>query len=455
MALALLALCALGTARRLQVTQEYRNFAGDGWQYYHLAQNLVGEGHRYAFGPPPQPLAWSRLPGYPLWMAAVGLGAPKFNEADVGLRVARSQAILDGLSSILAFLVAWELGLRAAPWLAAVLCLLSPLLALCTTYLLTESLAVLLTTAVLWLLLRASRARIALHLALAGVGLGLATLVRADSILLAPLFVVPLLRSPERAKDRLRAALLAVACAAAVFSPWPLRNWVRFKSPHPLGSAWVNRFGDPLPTGVQRWLLTWAVEPREAADVAWRMTRATPLSAAALPAAAVDSPAERQRVGDLLEAYNRAGAITAAVDRGFEALAGERRTRSWRRYYLTLPWQRARELWWKPVPEWEMPAQSATLGLPEDRDRLRILGHRALFLAAVGLLIVPLWSGAGRTLALLLALAALLRTVAVVFLVAGGTQRYVVELLPLLLVLTAVALLAPVELAIRRWVRRR
>ncbi len=41
-ALALIGLCAAGIAYRLRVVVEYRNFAGDGWQYYHLAQNLVG-----------------------------------------------------------------------------------------------------------------------------------------------------------------------------------------------------------------------------------------------------------------------------------------------------------------------------------------------------------------------------------------------------------------------------
>ena len=84
-ALALVGLCAAGIAYRLRVVVEYRNFAGDGWQYYHLAQNLVGPDHRYAFGPAPQPPAWSRLPGYPIFVAAAGVGAEDRRGLGVGI----------------------------------------------------------------------------------------------------------------------------------------------------------------------------------------------------------------------------------------------------------------------------------------------------------------------------------------------------------------------------------
>ena len=447
--LAVLALCGLGVWRRIQVVVEYRNFAGDGWQYYRLAQNLSGDAHRFAFAPPPVPLAWSRLPGYPLLVAAVGHGAPRFNETDVALRVCRTQAFLDGGTALVAFLLAAEVGLSVAPWLAAALCVFSPLLALLCAYILSETLAVFLTTTTLWLLLRACRTRQVLHLGLAGACLGAALLCRADSVTLLPAFLVPLVGGTAPWRERGRAALCASLCALAVFAPWPVRNVVRFGQPHALGSSWVNRDGDPLPTGVQRWLSTWAVEPRAAADVAWKMTRATPLSVSALPADATDSPAERQRVGALLDAYDRAGAITAAVDQGFAQLASERIARDRLRYLVRLPLRRAREMWWNPVPDWELPATSRTLGLPEGRAQLQTLGHRTVIVAALGVLLLLLRrAGPGRALAALVLVTALARTTAVVFVVAGGTQRYLVELWPLLLCCAAVALLAPLEHAL-------
>lgn len=447
-------MCAPGVWLRLRVVSEYRNYAGDGWQYYHLAENLVGPGHRFAFGPPPQPPAWSRLPGYPLFVAGAGLGAPRFNDADVGARVARSQAVLDVVGTgVAAFLLALEVGLSLPAWLALVLCIASPLLALCTTYILSESLAVFLTTVTLWLLLRAGRTRPVLHLGLAGAVCGAALLVRADSVTLLPLFAVPLLSSETARAERLRGALVAIACAAAVMSPWVVRNVIHFRDPHLFGSSWVTKNGDPLPTGVQRWLLTWAIDPREAADVAWKMTKSNPVLASQLPAAAADSAAERKRLGELFDAYNRAGYITHEVDAGFVKLARERRERDPLRYYGTLPLRRARELWWNPVPDWEMPAQAPSVGIPEARAQLVPLTHRMLLFAALGLLVALLvGGGAGRRLVALVLLAAAVRTVVVVFVVAGGTQRYVVELVPSLLALGALGVAGPLERMGRAWI---
>ena len=357
------ALLGLGLARRLQVTTEYRNFAGDGWQYYHLAQTLTNEG-RYAFGPKPLPLAWTRLPGYPLFLAVVGVGTPRFNEGDVALRATKTQAGLDLLTALFAFLLAAEAGLSAPRYLALALCLASPLLALCTSYILSESLAVLLTTATLWLLLRAGRTRLGLHLAVAGALAGFGLLVRADAVTLLPCFAVPLLVTRESIGARARAALFAALAATLVFAPWPLRNLVRFGSPHLLGSSWVSKMGDPLPTGVQAWLSTWAVEPEAATvDIAWKMTRGTPVYAATLPNEAFDSPEEQKRVNALFEQYSREGLIGPAVDAGFRALAKERRARDPVRFFVKLPLRRAEVLWMRAVPDWEMPIASPTLAL--------------------------------------------------------------------------------------------
>ena len=452
---ALAALTTGAVVRRINALTEYRNYAGDGRQYYKLAKSMV-EQRRYSFGPDLGP-AWSRLPGYPIFVAAAGWGAPRFNDADVGARVARSQAVLDAATGVLAFLVAWEVGLVAPAWLAVALCASSPLLAMSVCYVLSETLSVFLTTLCLYLLVRACRRRVALHLALAGAVLGAALLVRADSITLAPCFVVPLWFSSEARAARVRAAVLSMIAAAVVFAPWPIRNIVRCHAPHPLGSPWVTNLGDPLPMGPQAWLATWAVLPEHAArDVGWKMTRGTPLYAAALPPEASDSPEEKKRLDALLTAYDAAGLITPAVDEGFRELARDRVRAHPIRHFVILPLRRVRHLWFDAVPQWEMPFESPTLGLPAGRPALETLSHRTLALAALGLLMlafVPLLH-AGRPLAALAFAAALFRTIAIVLIVPGGTQRYVFELVPMMLVLSGFALFAPAELLLRRLLDR-
>jgi hypothetical protein len=211
----------------------------------------------------------------------------------------------------------------------------------------------------------------------------------------------------------------------------------------------VTNLGDPLPTGVQAWLRTWAVDPRAAADVSWKMTRSTPIQAGALPPEAFDSKAERARVTALLDEYDREGLIGPAVDEGFAEVARARRQRDPFRFFLQLPVHRAYELWITPVPEWEMPMTAPSLGLPASRERLSPLNRRTLVFALVGLLLA-LALPRTRPIAALAVIAALARTVAVAFVVPGGTQRYTFELLPLLLVLAALALVGPAELLYRR-----
>jgi len=449
---ALALLCAAGVARRMAVIQEYRNFAGDGWQYFHLAEQLV-KSHRYAFAPPPVPPAWTRLPGYPLFVAWFGHFGDNFQPDNVGYLVARAQCFVDVLTALFAFLLAREAGLRAPPWLALALCLGSPLLALCVAYVLTETLAICLATLTLWLLLRACRGDLRRWLALAGAALGVGMLVRADAVTLAPCFAVPLLFARAPTGEKARASLLALLAALAVVAPWLLRNQARFRAPHPTGAEWVTKQGDPLPTGAQAWLRTWAVDPEQAAHLAWPITRGAPLGPWMLPPEAYDTADERARVLKIFDDYNRSGIVTPSVDEAFRKLADERRARDRVRYFARLPWKRLRQLWREPVPEWEMPIQSRALKLPEARAQLLPLTERTLLLALIGLALSFSLRRA-RPLAVLAVVAAVARSLAIVFVVPGGTQRYTFELLPLQLALAAIAIVAPAELILRKLATR-
>ena len=65
-----------------------------------------------------------------------------------------------------------------------------------------------------------------------GVAIGLAALARAESLLLLPLVVVPLMwTSHPRWRDRVRGAVVSGAMAGLVLAPWVIPNLVRFDEP--------------------------------------------------------------------------------------------------------------------------------------------------------------------------------------------------------------------------------
>ncbi len=63
--------------------------------------------------------------------------------------------------------------------------------------------------------------------AVLGVVTALAALTRGEALLLLPLILIPLLRSPEGR----RAALVSVVAFVVVLTPWTVRNWIVFDRP--------------------------------------------------------------------------------------------------------------------------------------------------------------------------------------------------------------------------------
>src|SRR5437870_2532881 len=93
-ALFIAALVVLGLGLRLAAVHSFHAPAGDGLQYYALSQELA-RGHRFAYAPPPAPLTYTRLPGYPLFLAYVAV-----RQAGLGLvphivRATQANALLD------------------------------------------------------------------------------------------------------------------------------------------------------------------------------------------------------------------------------------------------------------------------------------------------------------------------------------------------------------------------
>jgi hypothetical protein len=296
------------------------------------------------------------------------------------------------------------------------------------------------------------------HLGLAGLVLGLLLLTRADTVTLAPAVGLSVYAARQPLRRRLLALALCGLVAGAVFAPWPLRNYLRFGHAYASSWYWRTRYGAPLPMGFIRWARTFcAGEPGES-FVDLRVTVRGPLDTEpgrGLLPSMYDSPAEQHLLTALFHRYNYEF-LSPTVDAAFSALAAERARRAPLRTYVLLPLRRMLHLW-SPVPEHELPMRVDFLDLPARRSLFGTF-NRLLF-AAAALGAVRLWwrgrraalaaapaavpaavsdARAGRYLSLMLVSTVVLRSVVLSLIVAFGlTQRHLVEVFPLLIILAA------------------
>lgn len=425
----------LGGWFRVSLIQTYRAPAGDGLNYFALSQELL-RGGRYAYGPPPQALTYSRLPGYPLFLAHVAVRKAPLS-LDQHLRQAtRANVALDVGTALLVCLIAIKLGLSA--WvgvLAAALLLSVPLSFVLTCYGLSEPLATFLSTLVLFLLLRArAHPRRALWLvAAAGALSGFAVLVRLDMVATLPASGLLLIWPGPPVRSRLRA--LAVFCGIALlsFAPWPLRNLWQFGAPHPEGSGFVAQHsGRVLPTGILRWASTWSAGAPGEGYFYIPVSRELPVPTSAILPSMVDSPEEKQQLLAIFAQHAKQG-LSDEVNAAFLQLAEQRRRAHPLRTYITLP---LRRLWTlvSPLPEYELPLRHPGFGLPASRQTLGFLEWSVYVLAAVGTGLLLLQRR--LQLAALVVLVAT-RALLIPYAHPCPTQRYFHEAFPALCILAA------------------
>ncbi|HYM80072.1 MAG TPA: glycosyltransferase family 39 protein [Candidatus Limnocylindria bacterium] len=201
----------------------------DAMTYHRLAVALLEHG-RYAESAEGSAHTF-RTPLYPAFMAGVyALAGPR------PWAVLVAQAALEVGTVALLFLALTRLFPPRAAVIAVFLYALDPFLTLYTALPLTDAPFVFLLTAVLALLspdLEASgRPRAAVRAALAGLGLGLATLIRPPSQFL-PALIAPYLLWQHRARpaQAVTIAVLFVIAFTAVLAPWIGRNWGLFGRP--------------------------------------------------------------------------------------------------------------------------------------------------------------------------------------------------------------------------------
>jgi 4-amino-4-deoxy-L-arabinose transferase-like glycosyltransferase len=432
---------------RLLLVDDWHAPAGDGLQYYALSQSLLRD-HRLAFGPPPAPLQYSRLPGYPLFLAAVVHKTPISLGAHLR-RATLANVFLDLGSAALIFLIVRQRRHgRAAAWAAFAAVIACPILVFLCCYGLSESLATFLTTLTLFCALQPSW-----RWALAGgAALGALQLTRIDGAIIVPAAALAIYFTDPKWRSRfLRAGAFAVA-ALVLFAPWPLRNLHHFGSPHFEGTYWMRQDGTPLPMGMMKWMRSYGTgawgEDYNLMSVANDMPMQLERPGIILPVM-WDDDRERAEVVAAFTRYNQER-FSPAVDAEFTRLADARKQRRPFRYWIGLPLLRlAAE--WKAMPEWELPMRSPRFDLPAQRSRWVAFEHLLFALALLGAALLVRRDGA-LVLVVVTAVAArsFLHAIAHPF----PVERYLVESFPALLMLSGIGAVRAVE-TLRRWIPAR
>lgn len=399
--LAVIIIAAALAFRLLLVTYLPVDDDDDGRYYAQLAHNLI-EGRGYS-GETEEPFVptYVRTPGYPLFIAATYKLFGEDNTKALHLvQCALDVATCCGIALLAAWWSprGWTRSRRNRVMLAALaIAALCPFTAVYVTTTLSESLALFLVTGFVLVVTRAiERTGTAKGLALfllAGLLGSAAAMVRPDSALFVgaaslTVFLLALRanrnlstqHSPLTATQHLARAVGRISAIALGFAigiaPWTIRNAVVFGVFQPAAPLYANMPNEFLPAGYIAWLRTWVDDERYVSPFEDGLNQ-YPIDVEALPHRAFDSPAERDRVAELLERYNnRAPAeseepqetekqldstedksddseqetppeprMTPEIDSGFAELARDRINRHPVRYYVVLPARKAIGLW--------------------------------------------------------------------------------------------------------------
>ena len=373
--MALLAALAL----RLVFVLHFPAADDDSAAYIELAHNLVDH-HVYGLylNGVLTPLTY-RMPGYPLFLAAVYLAGGKTQTA-IGLAQIAVDLGTCGLTALLAWSVAPADRKRfvtiAAAWLAA----LCPFLANYTAVVLSEVLATFWTAAALVAIACAlggdipgpiSRLNFSKNAwwLIGGLCTGIGTLMRPETPLLlgaCGAVLACIWRKPRDWPQLSQAVVLLAVGLVVPLAPWTARNWVTLGQFQPLVPRYPELPGEFATHGFIAWTKTWLVRYEELDQVPFKIGREA-IKLSDIPDRAFDSDAERDRVEKLLGLQSVALGLTPEIDRQFGDLARERAARYPLRTYLLLPIRRIGTIWltarvellpysgeiWPPWEKWE------------------------------------------------------------------------------------------------------
>lgn len=194
-----------------------------------------------------------------------------------------------------------------------------------------------------------------------GLSLGTCILLRPDGgILFAAvaaylviLFLLAILARPGSSLRMLHIFRVGVILAIGTFAPlvpWTLRNLHTMHRFQPLAPRYATESNESVMVGFNRWIKTWIVEYTSVQEIYWRVPDDT-IDVARLPQRAFDSAQQRQETEQLFADYNRDRDMTAELDARFAALAAARIHAAPLRYYVWLPTLRIADMWLRPRTE--------------------------------------------------------------------------------------------------------
>ncbi len=307
---------------------------------------------------------FSRLPGYPAFLAAIFsiFGIENWRA------VLTVQVVFDlGTCFLIADLARRLLSDRAAKaaFLLAGFC---PFLANYAATALTETLEIFFTALALDLAVSGLRTDREMsgssrHLVWLGCGfaIGAGILLRPDGgILLAAvgsyfawMFLGSLRHNHKEAMTPgviISAGVLVAAGAVVLLIPWTLRNLHTMHRFEALAPRYANDSDELVMTGFNRWVKTWMADYVSVQEVYWPVP-GEELDFTRLPRRAFDSATQREQTRQLFADYNVDHDMTPELDARFAALAAERIHSSPFRYYVRLPAVRIADMWLRPRTE--------------------------------------------------------------------------------------------------------
>jgi 4-amino-4-deoxy-L-arabinose transferase-like glycosyltransferase len=361
--LAALALRLLFVFRFPGVVDDSRLYADIATNWLHGVYGITNSGHAVP--------TFSRLPGYPAFLAAIFavFGSNNFRA------VLLIQTLFDlGTCFIIADLARRMFSGRAskAAFLLAALC---PFLANYAAAALTEMLEIFFTALALDLAVcgfaalghdvdspstPAPRTWLA-----CGLSIGACILLRPDGGILygavaAYLFIFFFLRirvrRPEKSSSslgRLRILHVGVILSIGTFAPlvpWTLRNLHTMHQFQPLAPRYATESNESVMAGFNRWIKTWMVEYTSVQEIYWRVPDDA-IDVTRLPSRAFDSAQQRQETEQVFADYNQDRDMTPELDARFAALAVARIHAAPLRYYVWLPALRIADMWLHPRTE--------------------------------------------------------------------------------------------------------
>jgi 4-amino-4-deoxy-L-arabinose transferase-like glycosyltransferase len=454
-----IAALVVGFALRALFVARHPLFVGDALVYGEMAHHMLKE-HVYGLmdaGVLKPTLI--RLPGYPLFLAAV---FKVFGDANY-LAVIWVQVFVDlATCGLLAATAAQVAGRRAGMWVLwlAVLC---PFTANYAAVVVAECWSMFCVALAMYGLARWSgesavqrvselaardgvgRLRWA---AVVGVALSAAVLLRPDQGLLAAAVAPGMLwvglRSGSRQwRVRVAPALVASVIVVLPLCLWAVRNWRVFHVVQPLSPKYANDPGEEVPLGFMRWYRTWAIGFPATVKVYWQYDGDL-ISMNDLPARAFDSPEQRAETAAIYRQYNEESASTPAVDGEFARLAEERVRAHPFRYYVELPVARVADMWFRPRIEYmKVPLDWWRLSA-HPWNSLRAYALGALNVCYLAMACVGLWVWRRRGGVVVWSMVAFVALRCVLLLTIDNSEpRYTMECYPVVVLLAGLAMSAP------------